>query len=222
MMAVPISVPVSQRRAIEELAKLSDDGFVALRQCLDEGPAYSVPGDFAEHAAKAVSPHTTLGGQIVSAIIGLRSVMDRTERPIGDVASGVATDLATKSNLAPEAQKVLVERLMSLLSIKSVATSAKAFSLSMADPTPFSDVQIISDIRPIFASKDSATEVSGAIVVHHLLIETASTHDDQHCTLTTADLLTLKRAVERALQKDRTLREALRGGPLAPLDGPTA
>jgi len=39
--------------------------------------------------------------------------------------------------------------------------------------------------------------------------------------LTTSDLQQLKKTVDRALEKDRRLREALRGGPLVALEAPS-
>src|SRR5262249_22154010 len=96
--------------------------------------------------------------------------------------------------------------------------SAKAFDLGTADESPFGDVRILSDIRPIFRGPESQLSLRGSIVVHHLVIEVQGASDDLYCALSTNDLLKLKRIVERALEKDKMLRSALQGGPLAPLD----
>jgi hypothetical protein len=220
-MAAPINVPTSQRAAIHELAALSDDAYRALGRCLAEGKIYSEPSALIEQTSKAVATHTRLGGQILGAVIGLRTVVDRASLSASDVAAGVVADSRTKNYVPPELGEVLSQRLTELLETKSIAISAKAYSLVIADAAPFNDVRIVSDIRPVFSGKDEALEFTGSIIVHHLRIEVGGDGNDQYSALTTSDLQQLKKTVDRALEKDRRLREALRGGPLVALEAPS-
>ena len=214
----PISVPTNQKPAIQELAKLTEDAYEALRQCLTEGRAYSEPDVLLESTSKAVETHTRLGGQILGSVVGLRSLIDRASMSPAEVAAGVASDAQAKGYVSADLADVLVRRLTELLETRTVAVSSKAFSLVIADASPFSDVRIVSDVRPIFAAKGDGMDFEGSVIVHHLHIEVGGEGENQHSALTTNDLVKLKRTVERALDKDKKLREVLRNGPLSPLE----
>lgn len=220
-MPPPISIPLAQRAAIQELAKLSDAAYTAFRACLSEGPVYSEVGALIEHTSRTVAIHTNLGGQIVAALIGLRGFMDSSNMSVTDVGMGVADDAKAKGYVSAEQTGLLSTRIIELLDIKSLALTAKAFSLITSDAAPFSDARIVSDIRPIFSGKDESLELMASVIVHHLHIEVAGEGENHHSALTTSDLMTLRRTVERALDKDRKLREALRGGPLPALEAVT-
>lgn len=220
MTTAPIVIPTSQRPAIQELAKLPDNAYQALRNWLVNAQMLSEPPFLVEEASKALQDQTKLGGQIVGTLIGLRSLVDRGGMAAADVASGVATDVQARSQMPPDATVSLTSRLSELLEIKSVVVASKAFSLVLADASPFTDVRIVSDVRPIFTGKDDGLEFNGSVIVHHLQVQ-VSEGDDQHSAMTTADLLKLKRTVERALEKDRKLREFLRESQLRPLEPST-
>lgn len=217
-MADPIIIPPSQKAAIQELARLTPEGYGVFRQCLASSRLYTEPDAFIEQTSKGVSEHTKLGGQILVALIGLRSIMYRTNIAAGRIASGVVQDAEAKGYISREFGDVLSRRLVELLETPSVALSAKAYFLVVADAAPFSDARIISDVRPIFSDKEEALQASGSIIVHHLRIEVGREGEARYAALTTSDLLKLRQTVERALEKDRKLRETLRGGPLAPLE----
>ena len=217
-MADPIVIPSSQKAAIQELAKLTEEGYGVFRQCLAASRLYTEPSALIEQTSKGVSAHTRLGGQILVALIGLRTIMYRANISAGKIAAGVVKDAEAKDYIPKELADVLSKRLVELLDTTSVAISAKAYFLVVADAAPFSDVRIVSDVRPIFSDKEELLQASGSIIVHHLRIEVGGEGGVQYAALTTSDLLKLKQTVERALEKDRKLRESLRGGPLAPLE----
>ena len=217
-MAFPVSVPAHQRTAIEELASLTEEAYQAIRDYLARTGPLAEPTALIEQMSKSVGDHTRLGGQVLGMVIGLRSLMDRSAMSVADVADGVANDVGEKKWISQEAKEVLKKRLSSLLDMKVIAICAKAFTLAVADESPFGDVRIVSDVRPIFSGADTQLEFTGSLIVHHLVIEVGSPGDDLYCALTTADLLKLKRTVERAIEKDKRLRSVLRNGPIAPLE----
>jgi hypothetical protein len=217
-MAGPVNVPAHQRPPALELAALSDEAYLTLRDFLVRKGPQTEPAAFVEQSSKALASQTRLGGQIAGMVIGLRSLVDRSAMSPREVAEGFADDVVTKKWVGKESHDILQLRLAELLQLPVVAVSAKAFSLSVGDESPFSDVRILSDVRPIFSGSEGDLELSGSVVVHHLVIEVNSPSDDLYCALSTADLLKLKRTVERALEKDKKLRTALRGSPIAPLE----
>ena len=217
-MAFPVSVPPHQRAAIEELASLTEEAYQAIRDCLIRTGPLAEPAALIEQTSKAVADHTKLGGQVLGMVIGLRSLVDRSAMGVADVAVAVVRDVGGKKWIPQESTDVLKNRLSELLDMKVIAISAKAFTLAVADESPFDDVRIVSDVRPIFSGADTQLEFAGSLIVHHLVIEVGGSADDLYCALTTADLLKLKRTVERAIEKDKRLRSVLRSGPIAPLE----
>jgi hypothetical protein len=175
------------------------------------------PNALIENISKAVESHTKLGGQILGSVIGLRTLVDDSNLTPKNVADGVASDAEQKKFVPPEMLSSLAARVADLLEAPAVMVASKAYSLVVADASPFRSVRIVSDVRPIFLGKDEGLHFSGSVIIHHLQVD-VSEGDDQHSALTTADLLKLKRAVERALEKDRKLRDVLRSGPLSPLN----
>lgn len=220
-MAFPVNVPAHQRAAIVELAALSDETYSAVREYLQRTGPLAEPTPLIEQTSRAMASQTSFGGQILGTVIGLRSLIDRSAAPASEIADGVATDVEAKKWIPKESRDVLKQRLSELLEMTSVVISSKAFALSVGDESPFNDVRIISDIRPIFSGVDTELDFAGSVIVHHLVIEVGGNGDDQYCALTSTDLLTLKRTVERALEKDRKLRKLLRGAPIAPLEPET-
>jgi hypothetical protein len=221
-MAFPVNVPAHQKAAIVELASLSDEAYVAVREYFHRTSPLAEPTPLIEQTSKAIASQTSLGGQILGTLIGLRSLVDRSAAPAPEIADGVATDVDAKKWIPKESRDVLKHRLAELLEMTSVMISSKAFALSVGDESPFNDVRIISDIRPIFSGTDTELDFAGSVIVHHMVIEVGGVGDDQYCALTTTDLLKLKRTVERALEKDRKLRKMLRGSPIASLEPETS
>jgi hypothetical protein len=218
-MPPPVNVPQHQRAAVEELATLTEEAYQAIRESLDRTGPLAEPTALIEQASRAVASHSRLGGQVAGMVIGLRSLVDRSALGVSDVAEAVAEDaVGNKKWISKEASESLKRRLSELLQMKAVAISAKAFTLAVGDESPFADIRILSDIRPIFSGTDTDLEFSGSVIVHHMVIEIGSSADDQYCALSSADLLKLKRAVDRAIEKDKKLRNILRNGPIAPLE----
>ena len=217
-MAFPIVVPPHQRAAIEELTSLSEDAYKAVYERLASAGPLAEPTALIEQTSKALSDYTKFGGQVLGMVIGLRSLVDRSAMAQTNVVDAVATDVVGKKWIAQESRDCFVARLSELLGMRAVAISSKAFSLAVADNSPFDDIRIISDVRPIFSEEASQLDFSGALIVHHMVIGVSGQGDDLFCTLTTADLLKVKKAVDRALEKDKKLRSVLRGSPISPLE----
>ena len=218
-MPVPLNVPPHQRAAIVELASLNAEAYGALRDLLEHSGPLPEPTPLVERVSKALQNQTRLGGQILGMVIGLRGLVDRSALSVNEIAESVSDDVVeTKKWIGAESTALLKQRLAELLEMKSVAISSKAFSLSVADESPFSDCRIVSDIRPLFSGADGELELTGSVIVHHLVMEVGGAADDKYVALSTSDLLKLKRTIERAVEKDRKLRKALTDGPIVPLE----
>lgn len=210
MPSPPIAIPAAQKPAFDEITRLSDDAFQALLACLADGRVDAEPQELVDQTAEKMASHTALGGHILSAVVGLRMAMDRSALKLNDVAKGVADDAVKKQWVEPSGRDVLSRRITSLLSTHKVQVAAKAYSLANADAAPFIEARIITDIRPIFSDNDDGLGLSGSVIIHQLRIEVDGYEANQHSALSTSDLLKLKRVVDRALEKDRSLRETIK------------
>ena len=90
---------------------------------------------------------------------------------------------------------------------KSLGVVAKARDARSGHQRVFCTSRIWTDVRPIFASKLGELP-AGAVCLHKLRISyhKGRSHEEFYVALDKADLLELKRQVERALQKEETIK----------------
>lgn len=96
--------------------------------------------------------------------------------------------------------------LTGFLAAVGLVAVAKVYDLSRAYPIRYFGGRIITELRPVF--DELAEEVSGAIVVHQLVLEAWQDDDlsDRILTMNDRDLDLLAQQIERAKKKSRTLR----------------
>lgn len=94
-----------------------------------------------------------------------------------------------------------------------LAYTAKAVNVTHELPNVLRDVRIVSDIRPIFPNV-AGEKPTIATIIHTLRIRYRNMSNNNggarfFAAMDSEDLLLLKRAVERALEKDALLREVI-------------
>jgi hypothetical protein len=101
--------------------------------------------------------------------------------------------------------------LVELLSVEGcLSITAKARFVAYQSPRVYHSARIFTDARPIF-SRDAAGPPSAFIVTHTLKIDTHENAKDHEwfATLDSRDLKALKAVVDRALEKEESLRQSL-------------
>src|SRR6185295_4831861 len=98
------------KTAIQELATMKEEDYAVLRKAVAEVRLYTEPTALIEETSSSVLSHTKLGGQIVTAMIGIRSVMDRLNMSGPEVAAGVARDAEEKKYVPKESSIALLQR----------------------------------------------------------------------------------------------------------------
>ncbi len=102
---------------------------------------------------------------------------------------------------------ILVERIQKALTIGGlIAVAAKAIGIMMEQHRIFCGARILSDVRHVFAT--SPDSISAAMLVHSLNISfhESGEHKEFYVALTTSELQTLKKAIERAEKKSESLK----------------
>lgn len=115
-------------------------------------------------------------------------------------------------NLSDEECGTLSKRLNRLLSVDSLAIVAKGKDLQTEQPHVYVGSRILTDLRAVF--RDSPEETPLGMVLFHVLklsyFERGDGHPrDFYIALDETDLGDLKKAIERAKGKSKTLRSTL-------------
>jgi hypothetical protein len=105
--------------------------------------------------------------------------------------------------------RILLSRLVRLGKSPCLEVIAKANLLSRDNERSFRSAQIVSDFRPVYSGED--LHVAGGLIMHTLSFR--SIHNGRaetlYITMDSADLLTMREVITRAIRKDGVLREFL-------------
>ncbi|HEY1397015.1 hypothetical protein [Roseateles sp.] len=140
----------------------------------------------------------------------LPSAVDGDEVATGLVHSAQAAAKADGNEFTGSALKKLRANLLTILDNATVRIKAKAMRLLATHERALSQCEIFSDIRPVFKT-DGKIEVESAVVYHTLRIEHTGSDDTFSIALDSHDLKRLKKAVERAIEKESALSTFIAG-----------
>jgi len=200
---------------LARLANISDSQFSGLLNALTKAPYFS--------NAKALSAHlnTSLKSERIDGLDELVLLLDnlyhlrefagvKPDRFLNDLSQEIQdTSFAEIQNESANKAN-LQNRLAKVFSIPALRIIAKADRLQRDGERLYCEAKILSDIRPVFDADPSAHPI-GAVVSHTLKLAFHGTeHTDFHVVLDTDDLEGLKTVIERALAKDKTLREIMK------------
>ena len=151
---------------------------------------------------------------ILRTLDSLYYVRAHLEAPLEKFVADVLVALraaGTTGFLATENEQLLRSRLTALLSIASLAVSAKAQVLQRDYSYLFHDAKIITDLRPVFG-QNTTDPPHGMILDHTLKLvyhEGLGGHKELYLALDSSDLIELKKVIERAEEKEQVLRTLL-------------
>jgi hypothetical protein len=145
-------------------------------------------------------------GDFLDLALSLASL--RVDRDL--TAEQLAEEISTASdlNIQDDARPELRKRITVLLQVRSVQQLSKAADLLSRDERVFHDARLTTDIRFIF-DDDPSRIPTGAVIVHILTIEvhTAAGVQEWQVALDEIDLLHLRKVVDRAEQKGKSLHQ---------------
>jgi hypothetical protein len=192
------NIPPQVLPVLKKLAGTSAEDFDALLKAVAALPVYIKP----ERITASVGDHKIQGlSDTVRALIALSFSRFQAEVPRDAFIEGIVES----SLVPPDKQTLLAERLKALLDIQAFELSARAFAIQHEYEKVLRSVRIVSDIRPVFTP--SATDVEGLMIVHNLKISyTDSGHYKEAVfAMDDEDVVMLKRALERAETKTKTM-----------------
>ena len=158
-------------------------------------------------------------GSIVESLTSLYRVRVRSERSVSKVAQDItgATREFVKGLTAQ-----FEERISALLALDAFnVASVKASELRADREKIYCDARILTDIRPVF-EEVVGTLPSAAIILHTLKIgfhdSNSASHKELFVALDSKDIADIKKVLERAEEKERSLRSVLDAAKLRLID----
>lgn len=213
-----LTVPPPHIAGIKTLLDLPDDRLNALLAALDAaGPQFNI-ADLATSAAKTSGIPRGVVRSVLEAVASLYWTLDpgHPSADLGSILDVRVRPALVRAELLSEsdaAQWIKLSRfLQSALSLeRTIGTTVKAGPVLTEHERIFQDVRVMTDLRPIYHI-DASERPNAALVIHMLKItqrNNLGVHSDLYFALDSNDITKLKEALERAQDKETTLRKMM-------------
>jgi len=180
-----------------------------LLDALRRTPPRVSQGDYANAVKKSLSRQIPHVDEVLSALLSLSIGRDYVAASSDEFAASVAQ--ADELRLTARQRKILQARLVELLRCESLAVTAKIGALAIESPNLVIDTRIVTELRPVFG-EEVGKGPKGSLILHALRIHHLDSRQ-QHATsgfsFDSGDLAKLRTVLNRAEQKENTLRELL-------------
>lgn len=197
-----IHVPDIFKPALNRIASMSDAELQQVREALANLKPHLKP----EVIVKTVADQGGVAdlGEIVQTLTSLSITRLRVDVPLDKFVHDVSRSFQPKTE-----KSAIEERLKSLLSIEALVLSARAFDVQHEYEKVFRSARIITDVRPVFNA--AGTEATGAMIVHNLNVAYFENNEFKEIifALDDADVIALKKILERAEVKTNTLEKLI-------------
>ena len=217
-----LKIPEEHRESLATIAKLSDADANVLISVLSETPAIRPVQRIAERIEPLLSRPKADVDSIVDTLVALYAVRSSNEIPAATFTQDVCNAMRVKDGNSvpidgPECE-ILQRRLSVLMALDSLGVASKAAELQYEHDRVFDRVRILTDIRTVFG--EAPDDIRGAVITHQLRISYIQGSDvkEIYFALDEEDLGDLKKSIERALGKMRTLEGLLERAGVKDLD----
>lgn len=138
-------------------------------------------------------------------VLSIKEDLGSFEKALDRISAGVPADLSKKIE---ENKANLVKIISNYSRDNPVSISFKAQRLTYLRDSLLHEAEIMTDVRPIF--DESGANIIEFVVTHELITTSFSNEKftRHHFSVDNADLLTLRKACDRALLKAQTLKKA--------------
>jgi hypothetical protein len=211
--AMPFQVPKQQRDALKELLNASRDNVRRLLDALKEAePTLGLRRLAKKMAAKAeLDVEETV--KFLRLFVGLYAAWSAsdasTEEFIEEICQSTQDDHELK--FAEGKLEDFKSYLQEIVKMRdSIGVTSKALGVMMEHERIFLTSRVVSDFRPIF--RDSTTEPAAGVIIHNLKIVYRENYSEErtfYVALDNADLKSLKRTIERAMDKAKSIKSLI-------------
>ena len=205
-----VSIPEFYRPALDRIASMAEDDLTALRDALSRTGVTLKPANLVSRVRTHLKSPSTELDEVVQSLAALNGARLSADVSLEDFVRDVAKTITRRKDRPKDYdQSAFEQRLISLLSIESIALSARAADIQHDYERVFASARIVSDIRSVFGT--STVEPVGAMIVHNLQITyfEESRIREVFFALDNADVATLRRALDRADLKTAQLEQVI-------------
>ena len=219
-----LTIPEPYRHGIKALAGLSDAAFDQFLSALGRAPVLTTAKELAAWLIPQLKDSdSTEIEKIVEAVSSVYRIRIRYELPAGDLANDVLTAVS-KSGDSLEQPERFKARLEKLLIQDSLSTaSAKALELRAEYERIYNESRVMTDLRPVFGGNVEDAP-SAMLVVHTLKMsyyeDVSKRPHEIYVTLDADDIRELKKVLDRAELKEKSLRKTLESAGIRSVDLP--
>jgi hypothetical protein len=220
-----LRVPEDQIADIKKLLELPDDKLNEFVDALGNAGLRFNMYDLSNDLSRILKLPRELTLGIISVLVSLYHTRDEA-KPVGDfVDKEVFAAIKRAKALAPENEDAQWKRLSNFLkaalsSERTLGTAAKAGPVLTHHERIFTGAQIMTDLRPIY-HVDVSEKPEAAVVVHMLQIgqrDSFNHRAELYFALDSNDIAELKEIIERAMRKEKTLRNIMENSGITVLD----
>lgn len=220
-----LTIPERYRPGIRAIRNLSPEAADELVTALSGAPIGPNIASIMRAAGVATSIQGPNLSMIIESLVSLGVVLYESEVDLSAFAHDVVKAMSEMADTDPAIRQdeaiVLERRFQRLLGCRSLTSASKAIGLRTDFPNIFCDAKILTDVRPVFGD-DPKKPPPGAIITHTLKIDYhrcgGGRHQEFYVGLDADDLDTLARVLQRARDKNSSLRELLQKAGTADLD----
>ncbi|SRR6266545_2288159 len=216
-------VPDRVRKGLSILASASQQASDELAEHLAKLPLQIPQEDTADGVANQLKSLPAVDGRaVIHSLMSLAAFKGSSNQNTEKLVSDVLADLK-KADKEPAFANDLIDRLAQrlplLLGLSPLTISSKAIGILTDNQRIFREARVLSDIRAVFSDNVEAMPAA-AVIVHELKLEYYESGDRKEwfIALDSRDLQKLINVLERAKQKDSSLRLVLSAANLPFLD----
>jgi hypothetical protein len=221
-----IRVPESQVVYIKKLLELPEEKIDKFLEVLgNAGPQFNV-FDLADKTAGSLGLPQEFTVEILRVLTSLYLTRDWKTQPIEEFVDKEVFPALKRANafsaeqIGPQWKKLRKLLVTGLSFERSVGTAAKAGVVLTNHERIFSGARIMTDMRPIFHLNVSE-KPEAAMIIHMLKITQRDSHqrqNDLYFALDSNDIQALKDLIDRAMAKEKTLKDVLQNSGITVLD----
>jgi len=221
-----LNIPVQYRLGVSMIRQLDDRNVQDIRSALDRILGSGTQGEdlafgkkldeIATAAASSITQTKPLDlkrvGEALVALYTVKSMRDVSVEEFSDYVCDSMESLDQEELRLPHAEREQFKaRLITLLSADVFGIASKVLDLRTDDERVFCHARILTDLRPVFGSQIEDGP-KGMVVVHLLKLGYHAGSADHHeffVSLDSDDLQTLRKVIDRAEAKARSLKSAV-------------
>lgn len=224
-----LHIPERYRAGVAKIRSLDDRTVQDIRAALDRPLALGSqnqsgieappkPNEVAITAVSSVrsaqSREFNQVAEALAALYGQKSVRDASVQEfVEDVCDAMELLPSEELKLPHAEREEFRQKLTTLLSADVFSLVSKAYDLATEDERIYCHARILTDLRPIFGG-NVEDGPRAMVVMHHLKLgfhEGSERHQEFHVALDSDDLEALRKVIDRAEAKARSLKSTLKG-----------